>query len=75
MGKLIEDVKNAGLIKQLSEDLTEEELKSFDSWLESTIGPIESLVNLIHNLGSTEESAEVLASTLNHILSPGGAKN
>ena len=74
MGKIIEEVKNSELIKHLSKDLSHEERDDFDSWLEKTLGAVDNLASLIHNLGATDESAETLASTLNHILSEDGVK-
>jgi len=74
VGKIIEEVKNSRLIKHLSKDLSREEHEDFNSWLEKTIGAVDNLTSLIHNLGATDDSAETLASTLNHILSEEGVK-
>ena len=74
MKGILDQVKDSELIKHLSEDLSEEEISSFNKWLQDTLGPVDNLVSLIHNLGATDESAEMLASTLNHILSEEGVK-
>jgi len=74
MKGILDQVKNSELIKHLSKDLSEEEMAGFDKWMQDTLGPVDNLVSLIHNLGATDDSAEMLASTLNHILSEEGTK-
>jgi Asp-tRNA(Asn)/Glu-tRNA(Gln) amidotransferase A subunit family amidase len=65
-------VLNSGLMKDLMKDLTDEEIKEMNEYVEEFISPLDDISMLVKDMMSTESSRERLASDILKLFTPEG---
>lgn len=72
MKDIKETVLSSGLMKELMQDLTEEELTGIKEYVDEFISPLNNLSMLVKDMMSTESSRERLAEDILKLFTPEG---
>ena len=74
MSSIIDKVMGTDLMREMVKDLTVEERDNLSDWVKLNIGPLDSLSQVMKDLGSTDSSAESFADAINYLFSTDGTK-